>query len=174
MTDRADRPCGAETALPDEPGTYVLILRTRRSASVPVGRLGTLPVRPGHYAYVGSALGPGGLRGRLRRQLSPPRSHHWHIDHLRGHCRLTEIWLAVGPERLEDQWAIHLAEVPGAQTAMPGFGASDRPATSHLIRLPEPLPFTAFTRALERDGLAAPRRLPEARLLGDADARQPG
>ncbi len=64
------------------PGTFALVLR-RTDASAPcVGRLGRLALRPGHYVYVGSAQGPGGVRARLSRHLRQATRPHWHIDYL--------------------------------------------------------------------------------------------
>ena len=54
---------------PAAPGSYVLVLQAARAAAIYVGRLGNLTVTPGCYLYVGSALGAGVLRGRLRHHL---------------------------------------------------------------------------------------------------------
>ena len=52
------------------PGTYALMLQADRRQTVQVGRLGQLAVEPGCYVYVGSALGPGGVRARGRSSFS--------------------------------------------------------------------------------------------------------
>lgn len=163
-----------QAGLPPEPGAYVLILQARGRARAAIGRLGTLRLEPGYYAYVGSALGPGGLRARLGRHLAPVRRRHWHIDHLRAHCPVAELWLTISPERLEDRWAGHLAGLPGAREAMPGFGASDRPGASHLIHFPDRPPFAAFSSALERAGLTPPGRVSASQLPGGVRAMHPG
>jgi len=49
--------------LPDERGTYILIASVLQMKRLKIGRLGTYDLLPGFYAYVGSAFGPGGLRG---------------------------------------------------------------------------------------------------------------
>jgi len=41
-----------------EPGTYGIVLECRRAGRVSVGRLGTLPLEPGWYVYVGSGAVP--------------------------------------------------------------------------------------------------------------------
>ena len=48
-------------------GTYALVLRSDVSAATEIGRWGRLTIRPGYYVYVGSALGPGGVRARVSR-----------------------------------------------------------------------------------------------------------
>ena len=50
-----------------EPGTYALLLRLDKQERITVGKLGTFDFPVGYYLYVGSALGPGGLRARLAR-----------------------------------------------------------------------------------------------------------
>jgi len=41
-------------------GTYILILTLNKSRKIYIGRLGEFTFEYGYYAYVGSALGPGG------------------------------------------------------------------------------------------------------------------
>lgn len=50
-----------------EPGTYALLLKLDKQERITVGKLGTFDLPAGYYLYVGSALGPGGLRARLTR-----------------------------------------------------------------------------------------------------------
>ena len=66
--------------LPAAPGSYLLILHVAHPAAIVVGRFGKVAVASGWYLYTGSALGPGGLRGRLRHHLQPAPRPHWHID----------------------------------------------------------------------------------------------
>lgn len=124
-------------AVPASPGGYILLLYTSQARSVAVGRLGYLAVEPGWYLYVGSALGPGGLRGRLRHHLQPARRLHWHIDYLRSVCELRAIWYSADDERWEHRWAQALAEMVGVHSLLPGFGASDCRCLSHGFFLAE-------------------------------------
>ncbi len=118
---------------PAEPGTYVLLLRVDHAQTLVVGRLGELAVIPGWYCYAGSALGPGGLRGRLRHHLAPVVRPHWHIDYLRRAATVEEVhWLA-SPQRLEHAWAAMLASLPGATVPFRRFGASDCRCPAHLV-----------------------------------------
>ena len=81
-----------------KPGTYALILSCTSNARIQIGRLGTMQLQRGYYVYLGSALGPGGLRARIahHQKLSP--RPHWHIDYLRAH---TPVTFRVAPVRCE-------------------------------------------------------------------------
>lgn len=68
--------------LPEDKGTYVLVLQVRGLRRMEVGRLGTFDIRPGFYAYVGSAHGAGGLRARIAHHIESIAAPHWHIDYL--------------------------------------------------------------------------------------------
>ena len=123
---------------PSQPGSYVLTLIAPHATTIPVGRLGSLAVTPGCYLYVGSALGAGGLAGRLRHHLRVTARPHWHIDYLRAVTELEAIcWLA-SPARLEHAWAMALVQAPGCTVPMPRFGASDCRCPAHLFFLSAP------------------------------------
>ncbi len=118
-------------------GTYILILHLENSSRLRIGRLGTFDFPAGYYAYVGSAFGPGGLRGRLSHHLAPVKKAHWHIDYLRQAAVPREVWYTVSETVYEHDWAARLQALPGAQVPAPRFGASDCHCTTHLIHLPE-------------------------------------
>lgn len=134
--------------LPDRPGTYVLILNLPRPTSIAVGRLGRFYFPAGWYAYVGSALGPGGLAGRVSHYLRSPRSLHWHVDYLRVAAWSVEAWYVVGTQDRECAWAKALLGLPGASTPVPRFGASDCRCPTHLIYFAAPPDRAAFARAV--------------------------
>lgn len=119
--------------LPRVPGSYVLVLRLPESTLIQVGRLGTIGFTRGWYAYVGSALGPGGLAGRIGHHLRPAKRPHWHIDYLRASAEVKEIWVAVGTCSREHRWATVMADPPQAGRLMPGFGSTDCRCKSHLL-----------------------------------------
>jgi Uri superfamily endonuclease len=100
---------------------------------VQVGRLGRFVFRPGWYLYVGSALGPGGLRARLTRHARAEKRLHWHIDYLLVQAELCQIWTAASADRQECDWARTLAALPGAWIPAPRFGASDCRCAAHLL-----------------------------------------
>ena len=76
-----------------KPGTYALILSCASNACIKIGRVGTMQLQRGYYVYLGSALGPGGLRARIAHHQKLSTRPHWHIDYLRAHTRLHSVWL---------------------------------------------------------------------------------
>jgi Uri superfamily endonuclease len=119
--------------LPRLPGTYVLVLELAQECTLVVGALGAHRFPAGTYLYVGSACGPGGLRGRLAHHLRPVQRPHWHVDYLRQFAVVREIWYSTEPEPRECRWAAVLAAA-GFRTPMPGFGASDCRCAAHLFQ----------------------------------------
>lgn len=133
-----------------QPGTYLLLLHLEQPlAALDIGQLGAYAFTAGTYLYVGSALGAGGLAARLahHRRRYKPRAH-WHIDYLRPHTTLREIWSIVCPQRLETAWGRALLALPNLQTPVPGFGASDSPLPTHLLATPALLPVNTLSRTL--------------------------
>jgi Uri superfamily endonuclease len=92
-----------------------------------------LHLQPGWYAYAGSAFGPGGLRARLARHLRGGSKRHWHIDYLRPHAPIYEIWYSPKTQNCEHRWAAALGHITGAQIPLPGFGSSDCRCAAHLF-----------------------------------------
>lgn len=127
-----------------------MILETARRAIVTVGRLHDLDLRPGFYAYVGSALGSGGLYARITRHLDPARPLHWHIDYLKPATRIVEVWYVVDTVRREHAWAKALAGIPNASIPTPGFGSSDCRCPAHLFCFPTAPKLATFKRAIAR------------------------
>ena len=115
------------------PGTYALILQVNCQQTVQIGRLGRLAVEPGYYVYVGSALGPGGVRARVGHHARITQRPHWHIDYLRRAAALRHVWYAYGSVRREHAWADIFARLPGASIPLSGFGASDCTCPAHLF-----------------------------------------
>lgn len=112
-------------------GSYVLILHSATHRCLVVGRLGTLMLVPGYYAYVGSAFGPGGVAARIHHHRTAQERQHWHIDYLKRQLTLAETWFSYGDTKREHQWAALLQRY--CSIAMPGFGASDCRCSSHLF-----------------------------------------
>lgn len=138
----------------------MLVLHLSNEQAVVVGRLGSNVFPAGYYLYTGSALGPGGLAGRLGRHLRPASRPHWHIDYLRQHAGIEEIWLAASTERLEHEWATAISQLPGAAIPMPRFGASDCRCPAHLfhfIQKPGQPVCPPFTSMLTFNSSAYPR-----------------
>lgn len=126
----------------------MLVLECSENARVSVGRRRRLDLPRGVYAYVGSALGPGGLGARVGRHLDPARPIHWHIDYLKRATRIVEVWYAVGPVRREHAWAKVLANLPDASIRLPGFGSSDCRCPAHLFHFATAPTVATFRRAL--------------------------
>lgn len=134
--------------LPTLPGTYALVLHLADDAFIEVGKLGRALFRSGFYVYVGSALGPGGLAGRLRRHARPTHTpewrDRWHIDYLRHYAKVVEVWAVPGEQRREHGWASICGQLPGMTAAMAGFGSSDCGCPTHLFtgsHRPRPIDF---------------------------------
>lgn len=130
------------------PGTYALILVSTKSAPITIGRLGILQLQPGFYAYVGSAHGPGGLRARLAHHLGPSDHPHWHVDYLRPHTILEEVWFCYSPVSWECRWADCLRRMRGASVPLARFGSSDCRCGSHLFFFKSRPAKAAFARKL--------------------------
>ena len=130
--------------LPVQPGTYALILELVESRTLEVGQLGGFTFPAGFYVYMGSARGPGGLRGRLSRHLRWNGKPHWHIDHLatlavmRGYVFFVFGCKEGGFRPTECAWSQALITLPGAAIPAPKFGASDCQAgcPAHLVHFP--------------------------------------
>jgi Uri superfamily endonuclease len=128
-----------------KPGTYALLLKLDKRERITVGKLGTFDFPAGCYLYVGSALGPGGLRARLARHQRGSESSsqsnsgqtskklHWHIDYLLQQAQLVEVWSVASEERLECKWGEVASRLSGAQVPVRGFGSSDCRCPAHLI-----------------------------------------
>lgn len=128
-------------------GTYILILRLPAPAALTVGRLGSFPFAAGWYAYVGSAFGAGGLRGRLKHHLGREHGLHWHIDYLAQAATIEEIWYIASETGYEHHWANLLTALPDASLPVNRFGASDCKCPSHLFHFSARPSFDQF-RAL--------------------------
>lgn len=131
-----------------EPGTYALVMSAAANASVRIGRLGDLRLRPGFYVYVGSALGPGGVRARLAHHIRPSSRPHWHIDYLKVHAAVEQVWYCHNRVSREHEWGRCLAAMRGASMPMPGFGASDCRCRSHLFFFGDRPSLNGFARKL--------------------------
>jgi len=115
------------------PGTYILVLSSRSTDLIQIGRLGALQLQSDFYVYVGSALGPGGVRARLAHHLKLSRRPHWHIDYLRAHTSVEEVWYRLDGQRLEHVWAERISLAEGASVPLVGFGSTDCGCDSHLF-----------------------------------------
>ena len=114
------------------PGTYALVLRATQQKNVQIGRLGKLAMQPGFYVYIGSALGPGGLKARVGRHLLPAARPHWHVDYLRRETEWVAVWYAYDTVRRECVWADAFSNLRRSEIPLFGFGSSDCRCPAHL------------------------------------------
>ena len=128
---------GIESGIPASKGTYILILHLAQPTRLVIGKLGTFDFPGGWYAYVGSAFGSGGLRGRLKHHLAPITNPHWHIDYLRAAATVREVWYIADEIVYEHNWATALLSLPEAAVPARRFGASDCKCEAHLFRFAE-------------------------------------
>ncbi len=111
---------------------YALWCQLPRTRRIKVGSLGPQRFEAGLYCYVGSALGPGGVRARLNHHLRRAAKPHWHIDYLRRYAKVETVWSAYSPENLEHHWAAAMTKL-GGLCPVPRFGSSDCACPSHLF-----------------------------------------
>jgi len=119
-------------------GTYVLVLRLEEETHINVGKLGEFSFPAGHYLYVGSAQGGGGLAARVARHRRAEKKLHWHIDYLTRRADIIDVWYLESPRHLECVVAEAIAALPDAQVLVPGFGSSDCRCPAHLFYFSEP------------------------------------
>jgi Uri superfamily endonuclease len=136
-------------ALPRVSGTYLLQIYLERLLTLSIGRLGMFTFPSGWYLYVGSARGPGGLKGRLGRHYRRHKRIHWHIDYLLAQAQLRASHWVESPQRLECKWATALDERLDLPIVAPGFGASDCRCVTHLYYSLHRVTRSELSRALE-------------------------
>ena len=137
-------------------GTYTLLvdLDVPEPTVVAFGAAGERELRPGRYAYTGSALGPGGFARIDRHRRVAAGDHdvrHWHVDYLLGHPAGRLIG-AVRSAAVDAECEVARA-IGGADAVepVPGVGASDCDCSGHLAFAPEaPVLERAVRRAHER------------------------
>jgi Uri superfamily endonuclease len=134
----------SDLPFPPSHGTYILITHLPASTVLTIGRLGTFPFTAGLYAYVGSAFGTGGLRGRLKHHLAPNKRLHWHMDYLVQAAPIQAIWYLANETPREHDWAAIVAALPDVTTPIHRFGASDCKCPAHLFYASTLPSFNAF------------------------------
>lgn len=122
-----------EKGIPEGKGTYVLVIRAREPVALRAGALGRIQLPRGWLMYVGSAMGPGGLRARVGRHFAASGRPRWHVDHLVRVLRPVEAWVAHTAAGREALWLRGLLTLSGVVPAAAGFGASDSAAPTHLV-----------------------------------------
>jgi Uri superfamily endonuclease len=157
--------------LPEDKGTYVLVMHVPELKRIEIGRLGTFDIRHGFYAYVGSAHGTGGLRARIVHHMEAVAAPHWHIDYLMAFATPLEVWHAVSDRKLERDWVELLERDPRFSCPVARFGSSDyrRSRSSHLFftkRRPSFVWFEQRVRSVFEPNIRAQRAV----VSGKSDA----
>jgi endonuclease-3 len=115
-------------------GTYTIVVNLPEPETLTVGSLGRQDVPAGHYAYTGSAFGPGGFtRVDRHHELAAGEreTRHWHVDYLLGDTAARIETVARSPEaEIECAVADEIAET--GRVPIQGFGASDCDCPAHL------------------------------------------
>jgi len=114
-------------------GSYLVLLRLRRTRVIPIGKLGRVRFPSGYYIYVGSAMA--NLTQRMARHRRLRKRLHWHIDSLRREAEFIDLFPIRSSERLECDLAGAVAKL--SNWSVPGFGCSDCSCTSHLFAFSE-------------------------------------
>jgi sugar fermentation stimulation protein A len=111
-------------------GSYLLILKLKRSSTLEFGRKENRQFFPaGYYVYVGSAMK--NLTQRLERHRRLRKNKFWHIDYLRETSEFIAALPVRSSEDLECPIAERMCTIGG--WAIHGFGASDCHCPSHLF-----------------------------------------
>jgi len=133
-------------------GAYQLLLRLRRDVVLRVEpqvvgyKFDGMTFPKGYCLYTGSAMGSGGIDGRLRSHFNTGYRRQWHVDHLTGHADVEIAGVIRWPsdDRQECEIGLATERLPGAGVPARGFGNADKGrnkgrcrCTSHLIHFQE-------------------------------------
>lgn len=139
-------------------GIYVLLIEVL--ANVRIGKLGAFTF-DGVYLYVGSALGPGGLKrvdrhARVAQGKNP--TARWHVDYLLKAGRLKGAIITTTKRKIECKLANRISKktIPSVE----GFGASDCQCKTHLFRSKFSESRKIVYRAMKECGLKPRQYLP--------------
>jgi len=114
-------------------GTYVLVFSLSERQMFRAGKKIEADLLPGHYLYIGSAFGPGGLRARLNHHIHLRASARWHVDYLNRVACLKEIWYTTATKRREHDWVGLFQHLTELSLPVEGFGSSDCLCWAHLF-----------------------------------------
>jgi Uri superfamily endonuclease len=131
-----------------------VLVACRKATQVRFGKHGTARLRPGYYAYTGSALGRGAvsLEGRLARHRRFDKAKRWHIDYLTSHpaFRLVAAVYVLSDERLECTVNGSICRNFQVQPVLPQLGSTDCNCQAHLLRFARQLTKSQVTKKLIR------------------------
>lgn len=113
-------------------GIYALVIQLERDITINVGRLGSLHLAKGRYAYIGSSQNS--LETRIRRHFKKEKRKFWHIDYLLDspETRIIKTYISETHKEQECKTAKKLSDMGNP---IAGFGSSDCKCKSHLVRI---------------------------------------
>ena len=122
----------------EQKGNYILVLKLEKSTEQLIPKFGKIKIFAGYFFYCGSAHGSGGVKSRIKRHLEKESKRFWHIDYIKNHMQLIEVWIQTNLENEECKYCHFLANQIQAKTPIIGFGSSDckNRCKSHLIWFP--------------------------------------
>ncbi len=138
-------------------GVYALVMHLAKDKRLQIGKLGRFDFAGGWYVYLGIAHGGGGVRARTNRHRrnDAGKSKRWHVDYLRPHTQIHEIWFAASGPEYEHVFADVVSRMLGATVPAPEFGSRDcnqcETHLFHLDRRPLVAPFRKMVSALHAD-----------------------
>lgn len=136
----------------NDSGTYIITLQCCIAKSlIPIGKKKNLLLERGYYYYVGSAFGPGGVKARVSHHQNISKNPRWHLDFLRKHTKIIEIWHTYDNNKREHQWANILYQSPLTNIPLYGFGASDCKCFSHLFFSKEVITHALFSKSVKNN-----------------------
>lgn len=106
-------------------GVYLLIIEIIKPLTITIRDM-RYKLEPGHFIYVGSAWGSGGLTSRIARHIKKDKKIHWHIDQVTStplSAVKTICFLPGAPSNYESKIARILST---KLDFIPGFGSTDR------------------------------------------------
>jgi len=120
----------------EEKGTYLLFLSLQKEINIQVGSLGSISFEKGNFIYIGSALGPGGLKKRVSRHLKQEKKIFWHIDYLLNNDFVDiKVYGAIYSNKKIECDIVHLIKELFNEDllSIKNFGSSDCNCVSHLL-----------------------------------------
>lgn len=123
--------------IPKIKGYYVLFIEVSSDCRVTTRGGKVFDIKPGIYAYLGSAFGRGGLFSRISRHLKKEKNLFWHIDYLLDckHARILSYLIIPCSEKVKIDYESSLSQyLSKIIKPVKGFGSSDKHRdVSHLF-----------------------------------------
>ena len=115
-------------------GIYALIISIQQTICFPF-KSQCYCLEPGIYVYIGSAHGPGGVKGRVERHLRHEKKIKWHIDNITISPDAKIAGIVYASTENPECILTPKLEKLGFTHPIPGFGSSDckRGCRSHLL-----------------------------------------